>query len=907
MFQLGRQSSGFFFDMNTIFRLSTAFLLIFAFFINALPCGPAYVSPVFDYKKSPEDPFENFAAGKIGIVKPTYHRSVLFAAYRYVNGGSFSADEQKSLVEVWRADFNNKSYDDADTSQAVKKWVETRKDTVDKEEKTPEIYVEREYGGYDFFPNCTTSAFETAAATLASRVASYGAQDKNVKDWVRGQDQVFTNCASGRQIPAEAGAEASDWLKKDRAYQIAAAEFYSLNYEDAKNRFAEIAQDFESPWRETAEYLVGRTLIRQASLAKSEEKAKQFYAQAEEKLQNLASGHKYADSAERLVGLVKYRLRPEERAVELGQKLSYQSGNQNFRQDLIDYTWLLDKFEKEGLESEEKRREAEKPKEPDSSAVNMSGSAANIAPSLSNAASTGNKKNDDDLQIYLYSDDYQKNWTFFVDKDATDEDALAEAERVVGAPLTEEMKKRVRASRQSAYQGRFTSNRQGEYEGGYYGDVEKSLSYVPEFLRRDELTDWLYAYQITDAEAYLYALSKFRQMDSDLWLMTAISKADKNSTELKRVLDAAQRANRTSPAFPTIAYHTARLEIELGRETEAKKMLDEMLAAADDLPISTVNQFLDLRVKLAATMDEFFKYSLRRPFAFDMDGQSGTIDEIIAEQKSWYDPKYSEGKSREEYEREVEERFKNEKLWQDRAMFDGETINVINQHFPLAVMIEAIKSETLPDYLKGSFVMAIWTKAVVTEDYATAKKIEPDFLKYHPEFQAEIEKINAAKTPAQKRDAYLYFLLKNPIVTPFLEDGFDKTDNEANQFDANDWWCAPYDMEYDDAKNEDVPARLPARPKFLTEAQTKIAQAERKKLGELGDAPKFFADRVFEWQKRAPADRRVPESLFITYEANGWKKFSCGNNVEIQEQIGDLMRKRYAGSEWTRKLSEEQQ
>lgn len=893
--------------MNTFFRLSTVFLLIFAFVINALPCGPAYLMPVFDYKKSPEDPFENFAAGRIGIIKNTYHRSVLFTAFRYVNGGSFSAEEQKALVEVWRADFNNKSYDTDDTAEAVKKWVEKRKDVVGKEEKPPQIYVEREYGGYDFFPNCTTSAFETATATLSDRVASHGAEDKNVKDWVKAQDQVFTNCASGRQLPAEAGAEMPEWLQKDRAYQIAAAEFYSLNYEEAKRRFSEIAQDFQSPWRETAEYLVGRTLIRQASLAKSEEKAKEFYAEAEQKLQNLASGHKFADSAERLLGLVKYRLHPQERAVELGQKLSYQSGNANFRQDLTDYTWLLDKFEKEGLETEEKRREEEKPKEPEiftGNVANTAGTAANMA--SANTLASGTKKNEDDLQIYLYTDDYQKNWTFFVDKDATDEDAIAEAEKVVGAPLTAEMKKRVREARQNAYQNRFTSNRKSEYEGGYYGNVERSLSFVPEFLRRDELTDWLFAYQINNPESYLYALSKYRQSSSELWLMTALSKADKNSTELKNLLEAAGRANRSSASYPTIAYHLSRLYLELGKNAEARKILDEMLNSASDLPISTVNQFLDLRVKLAETMDEFFKYSLRKPFAFDMDGQTGTIEEFIAEQKTWYDPKYEE-KSREEYEKEVEERFKEEKLWQDRAMFDSDTINVINQHFPLSVMLEAVKSEALPDYLKETFVMAIWTKAVVLEDYATVKKIEPDFVKYHPEFQAEIDKINLSKTPVQKKDAYLYFVLKNPILSPFVEDSMGKTDNEAGSFDSNDWWCAPYDMEYDEAAGEEVAAKLPTRPKFLTEAQSKLSQAERKKLKDLGDAPNFFANRVLEWQKRAPADKRIPESLFITWEANGWKKYSCGNNIELQEQIAEVLKTRYPNSEWTRKLSEEPQ
>jgi len=50
--------------------------LIFAFISNALPCGPSYVTPVFEYSYAPENPYENFASGRLGIIKPGFHRSV---------------------------------------------------------------------------------------------------------------------------------------------------------------------------------------------------------------------------------------------------------------------------------------------------------------------------------------------------------------------------------------------------------------------------------------------------------------------------------------------------------------------------------------------------------------------------------------------------------------------------------------------------------------------------------------------------------------------------------------------------------------------------------------------------------------------------------------------------------------
>ena len=48
--------------------------------------------------------------------------------------------------------------------------------------------------------------------------------------------------------------------------------------------------------------------------------------------------------------MIAYRLRPKERVSELAKKIAIYGGNENFRQDVIDYTWLLDKFENEILE-----------------------------------------------------------------------------------------------------------------------------------------------------------------------------------------------------------------------------------------------------------------------------------------------------------------------------------------------------------------------------------------------------------------------------------------------------------------------------------------------------------------------------------------------------------------------------
>lgn len=893
--------------MKNTFRLLTANLLIIAFTISILPCGPDYITPIYDKRKSPETPFTNFAAGKLGIIKPTYNRSVLFAAYRYINGGSFNAAEQKGLIEVWNAEFNNEDYIDDDVNDALKKWIETRKSVVGKEEKTPEIYVERESGGYDFFPNCTKSAFETATETLKSRSASYGSDDKDVKDWIAAQDTVFSNCAEGKQMPLEAGAGSPEWLQKDRSYQMAAAAFYSLDYENAKRRFSEIAQDGQSPWQETADYLVGRTLIRQASLSKSETASNNYYHEAENYLYRVSvSGNKYADSAENLLGMVKFRIHPEQRLQELAQSLSYQNSGDNFRQQLIDYTWLMDKFQKQGLEKEEKRIEEEKTKaEPTN--LNSDGEPkynSNIVDyDQIREQEFKDYQENGMLSLAVSSEDYTQTWKFKVKADATDAETIAAAELAVGQPLTEKQKTAAIENRKFIYQNLFDWSRNNEYPGRYYGDVETSLSLLPPVVRADYLTEWLFTYQIQTNEAYLYSLDKFKQNKSDLWLMTAISKAQKSSAGLNDLLSAAEKVADSSPAFLTVAYHRARILMELKKDAEAKKLLDEILESTLEMPTSTRNQFLDLRVKYADTLDEFLKYALKKPFAYDYIGGGQTVDQIIEIEKKWYNPEYNEG-TREVYEREVEQNNEKYRIWQDRRMIDERTAFVMNELFPMSLIIQTSKSPTLPHYLRERFIKVIFGRSLLTGDYATAEKYAVEYLKLEPEQTELVNEFLAAK-PADKKYAIYYLILKNENMTPFIASGIG---DEGGQYTfSTRWWCEPYSEYYGDDMEGSIPAAAFPRPTFLKKAQADAAQVEMKRIKALGDAPKYLGNNVLEWAKLRPKDKRIPESLYIVYESNGWDKYGCGNDEELRKAAANLLKTKYPDSEWTAKLEPEEE
>src|ERR1017187_1222968 len=59
-----------------------------------------FLSDVFVRKLRPDNPKE-FAAGKLGVLLPTYPRADLVVAFRYLNGGILSATEQKAYQPTY--------------------------------------------------------------------------------------------------------------------------------------------------------------------------------------------------------------------------------------------------------------------------------------------------------------------------------------------------------------------------------------------------------------------------------------------------------------------------------------------------------------------------------------------------------------------------------------------------------------------------------------------------------------------------------------------------------------------------------------------------------------------------------------------------------------------------------------
>ena len=328
-------------------RSLSASLLILTVFFTSRPsfaCGPFTLDAVFTFVVHPEYPLEKFAGGEVGVLQPTFARSYLFAVYRNFKGG-FSAKERAGLVELWkeRLDYTSPDFD----GDWPKPWLEARQ-KIAGIGATPQIsaYRHREQPNeYETYVNCQKDAFEMAATTLLERARKFGADSSVMKDWVSAQDSVFANCSEGQHLPAAPPADADALIRADRAYQIAAAMFYSGSFDEAKTSFDAIAREASSPWRQTAAYLSARALVRKASLGPADKKSEAL-AQAEELLNKVLTNPGLASmhpAAARLLNVVRVRLHPEAKLHELAQALMKQN-DETLKQDLWDYTILTDQF-----------------------------------------------------------------------------------------------------------------------------------------------------------------------------------------------------------------------------------------------------------------------------------------------------------------------------------------------------------------------------------------------------------------------------------------------------------------------------------------------------------------------------------------------------------------------------------
>lgn len=335
----------------------------------ALACGPFDIDAVFTYKLHPDLPLSLYASGEIGIVQPTYARSYLVVAYRYLAGKPLSAIDQAQAIAFWQKRLSQTSMD---TPADAKTWFAARDKVLGKNKDNEFFDVYRTPNFADYYGsylNCPPDAFRTATNTLTERQAKN--PDKAwLADFVKNQDAVFCHCRSpiydyknnkpGAEpaFPKPAPADAPVWVKQDRAYQIAAANFYAEKLDQALKDFSAIYLDDNSPWQKIAGYMRVRCLIRKATLSQKEGVDKSLLQQAKTEIDLLKQNKRFDGYTNMRQGLadlesfIELRLAP---GPALARTATYLSGEGNksgsFFRHLDDYAYLMDQAFQEDPET----------------------------------------------------------------------------------------------------------------------------------------------------------------------------------------------------------------------------------------------------------------------------------------------------------------------------------------------------------------------------------------------------------------------------------------------------------------------------------------------------------------------------------------------------------------------------
>lgn len=662
----------------TLTKYFLSLTILTSLLLNSVPpvsaCGPFYTDVLFSFDVRPDN-LEEFASGKIGILRPDYARSYLIVAYRVLNGLPLSKQQQNQAVELWKyrlgIDFPEVYRDDQDISTALEKWSTLRNNVLNANDKmlsANDLWkIKPEY--YDATINCTKSGFETAAKTLESRIKQYPGETENIREWLDGQDAVFSNCTKFGKLPNSIGTDKPQWLQKDRDYQIAAALFYAENFGEAKDRFEKIAEDDSSEWNKTSNYLIARTDLRMGNSEQAE-----LHLQDLLKDKNMKEVHRIS---RQLLYAAANRSKTEEKFHKFSDNLSAQTDIQDMGSEIEIYTNYMDRF---GFKPDKNE------------AITRENAAQENQPEPT-------QKTEPTFIGWLWE------WMFGVEK--TEEEKPA---NVTNTP------EQVPQTDYLSY-----DYDKPTLKNSMHFSSDTDFENITETALQEDISAWIFALQSNDRKAFEYSLEMWRKTSKEHWLLAAISNAEVEYKETEKLIEQADKIKSDSPALATIKYHQVRLLIEQNKFDAARTKLDEYLNKhKNKMPLAAQNSFFAQCLRLAENLDEFLQFAQRKTIAYSSD--TGFTDET-----SEYG-KYGE----------IDTRGKGELLWRNRWMYDSDATEIFNKRMPLKMLMEAGLKKDVPAYLRKQILISALTRAIMIKDKNAQRKIAGDLTVVAPEMAADL-------------------------------------------------------------------------------------------------------------------------------------------------------------------------
>ncbi len=339
-------------DVRRLARLPILASLTVAALTVAAFAGVHYHRPtaIFVYEQHPDLPFDDFAAGKLGIIQPSWARAHLYAAYRSMESALFTPGEQQAYLDYLQGRLGRQER----STGGPERYAELRNSLSFPSQASGGAPALGMSPDFTYSLLCVDDAFDLAADTLQARIERFGADSAEVQEWLRGQDQVFAICSDRelKDLPPPAPSGIDPLIRADRDYQIAAALFYTGRFDEARSAFRRIEQDPASPWRVWGPYMAGRSMLWKARFleGRSPEYSSVLRSAESDLRTALAddSVRETHEAARYLLARILFRLEPDEAAKLLAPRLLTPLGEGNRERQLRLFTELLDDAAYEG-------------------------------------------------------------------------------------------------------------------------------------------------------------------------------------------------------------------------------------------------------------------------------------------------------------------------------------------------------------------------------------------------------------------------------------------------------------------------------------------------------------------------------------------------------------------------------
>jgi len=879
-----------------------------------LPMWRAYASgswitvTLFEYRVHPDLPLDKFAAGRMGIIKPTWDHSYLYVAYRYLNGSDLNASEQQAMLSLWNewlglVPLPAESSQWQDTSSDIRRAVGTvgtaSSEWVAARGKVPGIgpldgvgifrSAPAEFDTFSF-ANCNVTSFTTAVTTLDTMITRFGIASPQVKQWVDAQDRVFDNCSDGAP---EYGLNEEAWSAMVDEWRQARGKVLTMGLREGfSNRCG--GMNFR-----TAALALDSMITKQGA---SSPEVKQWAESTDKALQDCSvSGDR--NNLASLPPNIPAPL-PGGTPLEQAQRY-YQIAAATFYSG--DYDGAAKLFDSIAADSSSPWREL---------------APYLVARAMIRKATLSAAANDKELLAQAETR-LQK-----IIADTPNDTVKRDAQQVLGFVEVQLHPDQREQELAHAVMQSTPGEMLRQDVIDYFWILDHHTA--KDIALNDDLTLWLSEIRAKiDEPVSDRAIEKWKKTSSLPWLLAAISWLEPSDPDAPALIEAARKLTTDSPAYVTVNYHLARLEIEQGKGDAARARLDALLAKHDQLPISTVNELKRMRSRVARDLTELLTYLPRTPLGITDTGDADEIPSSLLETpmatataspepamasgatpKGFFETREAgrwgegsvsggsggslglvprgfvmPGASSIPATTPVPTPSPLDELAKEQ-LFDDDGAGVLPGRGPLTLLVEAAHSKTLPPNLRAQVALATFVRAILLNNEAAARGVAPLVSDSYPNLRPLIERWLAAKNANERNFDPAYMMLKNPGMSYDIETGAGGVTpiDEIDEFRDNWWWPAFSKPE----------SRF--FPEFLSAAETKSAADEWQKVSAI-NGPNLFCSAAIDHAKSDPDDPRSPEALYRCLTA---VHLGCSNDrsTELAKSAFQLLHRRYPKSAW---------